>query len=257
MTVSPDFLASDYCYDREMVRAMDRHERGEAIVIPVILRACDWHGAPFGKLMAVLSDGRPITQWPDRDQAMLEVAKAVRAAAGRLPRGATSHAPIRSDASVLLGSRGSMVRSSNLRLAKQFTERDKDAHKHTAFEYMAKFFENSLAELNRRNEGIEGAFRRIDANRFTAVIYRHGKSVARCTVFMSSGQFYLSGIAYVAQETTDSNTYNESLTVDADEQSLFLRSMGMRRPASRNEKLTLEGAAELYWDILLEPLQRG
>jgi hypothetical protein len=84
LLVSADFLASDYCYDKEMKRAMERHEAGEAIVIPVILRACDWHGAPFGKLNASPSDGKPVTQYPDRDQALLEVAKAVRAAAERV-----------------------------------------------------------------------------------------------------------------------------------------------------------------------------
>lgn len=52
---------------------------------------------------------------------------------------------------------------------------------------MAKFFENSLAELRARNAGVEGAFRRIDGNRFTAVVYRHGKALARCTVFMGRG----------------------------------------------------------------------
>lgn len=84
LLVSADFPDSDYCYDREMMRAMERHERGEAVVIPVILRACDWHGAPFSKLNVTPPDGKPITQWPDRDQAMLEVAKAIRAAAQRL-----------------------------------------------------------------------------------------------------------------------------------------------------------------------------
>jgi hypothetical protein len=67
LLVSADFLASDYCYDKEMKRAMERHEAGEAIVIPVILRACDWHGAPFGKLNASPPDGKPVTQYPDRD----------------------------------------------------------------------------------------------------------------------------------------------------------------------------------------------
>lgn len=81
LLVSPDFLASDYCYDREMMRAMARHEAGEATVIPVILRACLWHDAPFGKLNAAPTDGRPITLWPDRDQALTEVAKAIRGAA--------------------------------------------------------------------------------------------------------------------------------------------------------------------------------
>jgi hypothetical protein len=84
LLVSSDFLDSDYCYEKEMARAMERHEAGEAIVIPVILRACDWHGAPFGKINATPPDGRPVTQFPDRDQALLEVAKAVRQAAERL-----------------------------------------------------------------------------------------------------------------------------------------------------------------------------
>jgi len=64
LLVSPDFLASDYCYDIEMKRAMERHHAGKAIVIPVILRACDWHHAPFGKLNATPRDGKPVTQWP-------------------------------------------------------------------------------------------------------------------------------------------------------------------------------------------------
>jgi hypothetical protein len=68
LLVSADFLASDYCYEIELKRAMERHETGDAIVIPVILRACDWHGAPFGKINATPPDGKPITQFPDRDQ---------------------------------------------------------------------------------------------------------------------------------------------------------------------------------------------
>ena len=28
LLVSPDFVASDYCYDVEMTRALERHERG-------------------------------------------------------------------------------------------------------------------------------------------------------------------------------------------------------------------------------------
>lgn len=61
LLVSPDFLASDYCYEIEMTRAMERHAVGEAVVIPIILRPCDWHGSPFGKLVATPPDGRPVT----------------------------------------------------------------------------------------------------------------------------------------------------------------------------------------------------
>jgi TIR domain len=49
LLISADFLASDYCYDIEMQRAIDRHEAGEARVIPIILKPTDWSGTPFGK----------------------------------------------------------------------------------------------------------------------------------------------------------------------------------------------------------------
>lgn len=259
LLVSADFLASDYCYDREMARGMERHAQGEAIVIPVILRACDWHGAPFGKLMATPPDGRPITQWPDRDQAMLEVARAVRGAAERLTGGrrAATETP-RAAVSTPQPARtpAPMARSSNLRLAKTFTDRDRDAFRREAFDYIATYFENSLTELSARNADIDSSFTRIDANRFTATVYRDGKARSRCTIFMG-GSLLGPGIAYSSSETNDSNSFNESLSVQADDQMLFLRSMGMARMGRRaeDEKLSFEGGAELYWSMLVEPLQ--
>ena len=258
LLVSPDFLASDYCYEREMRRAMERHEAGEAVVIPVILRACDWHGAPFGKLQAVPRDALPVTQWTDRDQAFLDVAKAIRKVAERLNGDAPAPAPAAAPSPAAFPLAQPLgPRSSNLWIAKTFTERDKDQFRLDTFEYMAKFFENSLAELGTRNPGIEGAFRKVDANRFTAAIYRGGKAVARCTIFMG-GSFMRDGIAYSAHDTDATNSYNESLSVEADDQSLFLRSLGMAmfRGRDENMKLSQEGAAELYWNMLIEPLQR-
>src|SRR6266487_4558204 len=42
LLISPDFMASDYCYSVEMKRALERHKAGEAYVIPIILRPVDW-----------------------------------------------------------------------------------------------------------------------------------------------------------------------------------------------------------------------
>ena len=257
LLVSPDFLASSYCYDREMQRAMARHDAGDAIVIPVIMRACEWRGAPFGKLMATPTDGRPVKQWPDIDEAMLLVARAVRSAAERM---ASKVQPVLMPAVPAMTAAAPSFslepRSSNLRLAKQFTERDKDAFKLETFEYMAKFFENSLTEIGQRNPGIEGVYRRIDGNRFTAVAYRVGEARARCTVFMGGGHFQR-GIAYSSSETDSSNSFNESLDVNADDQTMFLRSMGMAQFALRSaeKNLSPEGAAELYWGMFISPLQ--
>jgi TIR domain len=84
LLISPDFMNSDYCYRREMRIALRRHARGQARVIPIILRPVDWHGTPIGKLSALPKDGRPVTTWRRRDEALLDVAKGVRRAAEEL-----------------------------------------------------------------------------------------------------------------------------------------------------------------------------
>lgn len=259
LLVSPDFLASDYCYDIEMTRAMERHRNGEAIVIPVILRACEWHQAPFGSLMAVPRDGKPVKQWPDVDEAFLQVTKAVREAAerhnGKVVRGAMQATRAPTEVAVQATAAVKEPRSSNLRLAKTFTQRDKDQFNLDTFEYVARFFENSLNEIGDRNPGYEGVFRRVDANRFFATVYRNGKDVARGTVYLGNGMLG-NGINYVQGETTSSNSLNESLRVESDDQFLYLAGMGMSSfGQSRDQKLSQEGAAELLWGMLIGPLQ--
>lgn len=78
LLISPDFLASDYCYDTEMAVALRRHNLGQCVVVPVILRSVDFTRAPFARLQALPSDARPVTLWEDQDAALLDVAKGIR-----------------------------------------------------------------------------------------------------------------------------------------------------------------------------------
>lgn len=80
LLISPAFMSSDYCHDVEMLRAMERHENGEARVIPVILRPCDWKGAPFSKLQALPKDAVAVTLWGNQDEAFLNVVDGIRKA---------------------------------------------------------------------------------------------------------------------------------------------------------------------------------
>lgn len=77
LLISADFMASDYCYAIEMTRALERHENGEARVIPVIVRDCNWHSAPFGKLQALPKEGKAVKKWPDKDSAWRNVAEGI------------------------------------------------------------------------------------------------------------------------------------------------------------------------------------
>ncbi len=78
LLVSPYFLASKYCYGIEMQEAIQRQVAGEARVIPIILRPCDWETAPFGKLQALPTDAKPVTMWSNRDAAFTDIAKGIR-----------------------------------------------------------------------------------------------------------------------------------------------------------------------------------
>jgi hypothetical protein len=75
LLVSSDFIDSDYCYDIEMKRSMERHDQGSAKVIPIILRSCIWSTAPFGKLQALPTDAKAVTSWSNRDEAFTDIAK--------------------------------------------------------------------------------------------------------------------------------------------------------------------------------------
>lgn len=255
LLVSPDFLASDYCYDVEMARALERHKGDEARVIPVILRPCDWHSAPFGKLLAVPKDGKPVTKYPNQDDAFLEVAGAIRTAANELhaPEPAEAHATL---PQTTASRPTSSVRSSNLRLRRTFTDQEKDDFLEQAFGFIANFFEGSLAELEKRTRGISTKFRRIDANHFTAAIYHNGATKSQCKIWLAAEHRFLGGIHYSCDPSTGDNSYNESLSVEDDGYSVLLKPMmGGMFGGDRDKLLSQEGAAEHLWEMLIRPLQ--
>jgi hypothetical protein len=76
--VSPDFIASEYCYSKEMLQAMESYAHGHCLVVPVIARPVDWQRTPFGKLLALPKDGKPITTWKHRDEAYVDVIAGIR-----------------------------------------------------------------------------------------------------------------------------------------------------------------------------------
>ena len=78
LLVSASFIASEYCYGVELRRALEKHEAGETLVIPVIIRSCDWHHMPFARLQALPRAGRPISNWKPRDGGWLSVASGIR-----------------------------------------------------------------------------------------------------------------------------------------------------------------------------------
>ena len=251
LLVSADFLASDYCHDVEMMRAMERHERGEARVIPVILRPCDWHGAPFGTLMAVPPDGKPVVKHATLDDGFLEVVKAVRQVAG--PAHSRGPAARASQPAPGLDPQHHRARVRAISgSAASLTDRDRHAFLTESFEYIARYFENSLSELQARNDRVETDFRRIDANRFEARGFVGGEKRALCGIWLD-GAHGTNGL-YCSFNGAAPDGYNESMSVVGQRLHAIPRAAGhgtLFRPA-RGPSAHHGGRCRVF----LEPLRR-
>ena len=78
LLISPNFIASDYCWEKEMMHALERHQAGTARVIPIFVRPSDWQSAPFAKLQGLPRNALPVSKWSDADEAWLNVAQGLR-----------------------------------------------------------------------------------------------------------------------------------------------------------------------------------
>src|SRR5258708_1674944 len=72
LLISPDFMASDYCYNKEMQRALKRRAKGAAKLIPIYMRNVHWKDAPFSTIQMLPKDALPVTRWPDIDDAFYD-----------------------------------------------------------------------------------------------------------------------------------------------------------------------------------------
>lgn len=268
LLVSSDFIASDYCYQIEMKNALERHELGEAVVIPVILRPCAWHQLPFGKLLAATVDGKPIVQFPSYDDGFVQVVEAVSRALERLapktPPAKQAEQPQRQtgrarpvDASFSIGSgSGSAPRSSNLAIPRRFTDLDRDRACREGFDYLARFFENSLDELAKRNPGLQTDFHRRDADAFACAVYQHGRKVCQCGIWRANHGRGFGDICY-SQSGISENSYNESMSIADNGQLIGFRPLmgGFGRTSNNDQLLTNEGMAEHLWEMFLGPIK--
>ena len=146
-----------------------------------------------------------------------------------------------------------VIRSSNLRIRQQFTDEDKYRFLEASFEYIAKFFEASVNEIDARNPGVNGQFRRIDESRFNVVIFRRGQELTSGTVWLGDDSGMGRGINYVHGTQSSSNTYNEILSVTDDGFTQFLKGFGLY--GNEDENMNQHGAAEHLWRQVIERLQ--
>lgn len=269
LLISSDFIASKYCYEIEMMEALARHGRGEAVAIPIILRPCDWTGLPFNKLQALPKDGKAVSKYPSLDDAFLEITQGLRDVAQRISEKAGIPEKAQPSVSDTISSKAhreviapekGLPRSSNLAIKKLFTDHDRDSFVTDAFTYISRFFEGSLEEFRTRYPDVKTRFQELDPRSFEAAAYRNGDQICKCGIWLSDsfgskGPF---AIAFSYSGVSQRNSFNEIMSVKDNGNILGLEPIGMWYGHGAEKKLlTFEGAAEYFWSMFFEPMQRG
>ncbi|TRL37190.1 toll/interleukin-1 receptor domain-containing protein [Methylosinus sporium] len=249
MLISADFVDSDYCYGREMHRALERHEAKSARAISIICRPCDFGGLSFARFLLLPTDAVAVSSWTDRDAAWVNVVKGIRRALEVGPIAAR-------DVSSIARRTGENTSASTVDrapLPRRTTDLQKDTFARNAMRDVGTYFQKELDMLEMRDPAWKGEFHQIDANRFTGQVYYEGDAIASCTVFQG-GTLDSRAICYVQGVVSTNNSFNETLTVDADEGGPYLKPMGMAMHfrGSRPSRLEPFDAANYLFDLLMD-----
>lgn len=86
LLISADFIDADYCYESEMIMALERYNKGEVEVIPIILRHCQWLSSEIGHLKALPENQIPIAAWKDEDEAWSNICSIISDLATKINR---------------------------------------------------------------------------------------------------------------------------------------------------------------------------
>ena len=79
LLISSDYIASNRCFELEMTRALERQKAGEARVVPILLRPCDWQVGHLAGLKPLPRNAQSITSWSDQDEAWTDLIRGIRA----------------------------------------------------------------------------------------------------------------------------------------------------------------------------------
>ncbi len=111
-----------------------------------------------------------------------------------------------------------------------------------------------MAELGRRNPGVDGRFRRNGVDTFSARVFMQGKLETQCRIML--GGMFGSGISFSHDADARAGSSNEQLTVKAGGQELAFEALLAAVSGRSARSMSPQGAAEHLWAMFIQPLQR-
>jgi hypothetical protein len=247
--VSPDFLSSGYCYDKEMARAIERHAAGEIMIVPIILESCDWLASPLKQFKAIPKDGKPISEWTNKNAAWLDVVTELRRLVQSIPSNGVEKRPEETRPP----SRSEPAFQSKYRVKKTFDQVDREDFRSSAFEFIRDFFEKSCKEVD-GVEGLRGRYESMGPGAFTCTVVngmiKAGRGGTAHITVRSGAHSMLGDISWSFSSRASEHTANGGLTVASDDYHQYLRADFSSRADEKREWTPDEAANRLWQDFI-------
>ncbi len=239
--VSPDYLASRYCYDKEFKRALELAATGRMRIVPVILEPCDWLSSPFKDFAALPKDGQPISGFTNPNNAYLNVVMGLRRIIESAREG-PSVAPADGIAS---------SQTRRPRIKHDFDSIERAEYADRAFAIIREYFRASCAELSQISDDLRAKYEDIDAAAFTcSVVNRAKRRGGEAHITVHNHRYRSAGfgdITYVNQPHAEKNISNGSIRVANDDYQLFLNMDHYGMSSGRDDITTPEQVSESLW----------
>ena len=238
--VSPDYLASQYCYEKEFQHALELARSGRLRLIPVILEPCDWLSSPLSEFMALPRDGKPISEWTNVNIAYLDVVSGLR----RIVQHAPNQAPVPERTEPAHPTR-------QIKLQRDFDAIERLQFADGAFNTIKEYFRAAAAELAQVSDELRTHFEEMSPTAFTCSLVNRAKQrggESHITVHNMKGRQGYGEIIYSQDRYAETKTMNGVFNVEADDYNLFLSDSGFSWNKKDSSRLSPERAAETLWN---------
>jgi hypothetical protein len=246
--LSPDYLASKYCYEKEFEKALEMQTQG-MVIIPIIAEPCDWLNTPFKDFKALPTDGKPVSNWENKNNGFLDIVQNIRKLV-EMPHAA--------DAQLQASQTQSPV-SRNYRVQKDFDSIQKieftEKSLHEIKDYLTRYIEE-IVQL----DNIKSRTMLNDNSTFESILVNRNKIATESHLKVSivddssSTMFYRSSEKQISYSINGNKMrdFGKTFTLSNDDFHMFWISNDYSRSSQRAKELSSKEIAELIWNEWLE-----
>lgn len=247
--VSPDYVNSAYCYEKEFEQALSQTAAGAMRIVPIIVEPCDWKSTPFAQFKALPKDGSAVSLWSNQNSAWLDVVTELRALlkAGTVTR-PRSPVPVSSPIAPTNSSRSLRT----VRVKRDFDVIDRGEFRDRAFKVIRALFKANARGVAGASDLLRAKFEDMGPTAFTCTLVNRGRSrltESHITVHNEKSRGGMGDITYSFAPHDNSGTRNGWLSVHSDEYEMHIKAtnFSFRRGRPDQERLSPEAAAEMLW----------